>query len=364
MAEENPSQDDKTEEASPERRQEFRERGQIAVSKEVSGVFVLASSVLFLSFYLPQFIESIMNLFISLFQKAETLRVKENNVLEFANSVWVEVLWLIIPLFLVSATIAATVTFMQTRLNWSWKKLKPEFSRMNPLKGIARMVNFQALFELGKGIGKMVIVGIVAYLILRSEWKVVPGLLVMPIGAAWGHWADITKMLFWAVSGLMLFVALADYTFNFFQMERQMKMTKQEVKEEFKRREVDPHVKGKLRRMARDFATGQMIENTKDATVLITNPTHFAVAIKYEIGMDAPIVVAKGEDFLALTLREVAKEFDVPIVENKPLARTLFKIVEVGQSIPESLYKAVSEVIRYIFRIRGISVNKKKQTVS
>ena len=362
MAEENPSQEDKTEEASPERRQEFRERGQIAVSKEISGVFVLASSVLFLSFYLPNFIESIFRLFVNLFNRAATLRVNQTNVLDFANSVWMEVIKLIFPLFLVAAFIALIVTMLQTRFNWSWKKLKPDFSRMNPLKGIARMVNFQAAFELVKGIGKMTIVSIVAYLILKSEWQVVPGLLAMPITTTWGHWAEITKMLFWAVSGLMLFVAFADYIYNFFQLERQMKMTKQEVKEEFKRREVDPDVKNKLRRMARDFATGQMIENTKDATVLVTNPTHFAVALKYEIGMEAPVVVAKGEDYLALTLREVAKENDIPIVENKPLARTLYKIVDVGQSIPESLYKAVSEVIRYIFRVRGIRTDRRTQT--
>lgn len=356
MAEENPSQDDKTEEASPERRQEFRERGQIAVSKEVGAVFVLAASVLFLSFYLPVFVETLELLFVETFQKASVYRVNESNVLEFANNMWMKVVYLIFPLFIVSASIATFVTLLQTRFNWSWKKLKPEFSRMNPIKGLARMANWQALFELAKGIGKMTIVGIMAYLILKSEWKIVPGLLVMPITATWGHWADITKTLFWAVCGLMMFVALADYIFNFFQLERQMKMTKQEVKEEFKRREVDPHVKGKIKRMARDIAMGQLIENTKDATVVITNPTHYAVAIKYEIGMSAPVVVAKGVDYLALTLREVAKENEIPVVENKPLARTLYKLVEIGQEIPASLYKAVSEIIRYIFRIHGVKV--------
>ena len=356
MAEENPQQEDKTEEASPERREQFREKGQIAVSKELSSVFILTASVVFLSFYMKRFVKDLERMFVTHFQHATSLRVGEDNILEIANSIWIEVLWLIIPLFLVSASIAVAITFFQTRLNWSWKKIKPDFSRMNPLKGLPRMVNFQALFELAKGIGKMAVVSIVAYLILKSEWKVVPGLMIMPITTTWGHWGEITEMLFWSVSGLMLFVAVADYTFNYFQMERQMKMTKQEVKEEHKRRELDPHVKGKLRRMARDFAMGQMLEDAKSATVVVTNPTHYAVALKYEIGMAAPIVVAKGVDHLAKTIREIAKENEVPIIENKPLARTLFKLVEIGQQIPDSLYRAVSEVIRYIFKLKGVRV--------
>jgi flagellar biosynthesis protein FlhB len=312
--------------------------------------------VVFLSFYIKRFIKDLERMFVTHFQHAATMRVGKDNVLDIANTIWMEVLYLIIPLFLVSASIAVLITFFQTRMNWSWKKLKPDFSRLNPLKGIARMVNFQALFELAKGIGKMAVVSIAAYLILKSEWKVVPGLMIMPITTTWGHWAEITGLLFWSVSGLMLFVAAADYTYNFFQMERQMKMTKQEVKEEHKKREVDPHVKGKLRRMARDFAMGQMLEDTKSATVVVTNPTHFAVALRYEVGMAAPIVVAKGVDHLAKEIREVAKAHDVPIIENKPLARTLYKLVEIGQAIPDSLYRAVSEVIRYIFKLKGVRV--------
>lgn len=361
MAEENPQQEDKTEEASPERREQFRERGQIAVSKELSAVFILAASVVFLSFYVKYFVKDLERMFVTQFQGAATLRVGQDNILEIANSTWSEVLYLIIPLFLVSSSIAILVTFFQTRMNWSWKKLKPDFSRMNPLKGLARMVNFQALFELGKGIGKMAVVGIIAFLILKSEWKIVPGLMIMPLSTTWGHWGEITEMLFWAVSGLMLFVAAADYAYNYFQTERQMKMTKQEVKEEHKQREVDPHIKAKLRRMARDFATGQMLEDTKNATVVVTNPTHFAVALRYEVGMAAPIVVAKGVDHLAKSIREVAKDNDVPIIENKPLARTLYKLVEVGQEIPDSLYRAVSEVIRYIFRLKGVKLGAQKQ---
>ena len=187
---------------------------------------------------------------------------------------WTVTLYIIVPTFIVSMIIASSTTFAQTRLNFSWKKVKPDFSRMNPLTGLPRMVNTQAAVELGKGIAKMSAVGIVSWLILQGEWAKVPELMNYSIIAIWTYWGGITKSLFWAVAGLLLLVAGADYLYNFISYERKIKMTKQEVKEEYKRREVDPHVKSKLRRMARDFATKKTLENTKEATVLITNPTH------------------------------------------------------------------------------------------
>ena len=195
------------------------------------------------------------------------------------------------------------------------------------------MFSGQALMELVKGIGKMSSVGIVAYLILYSEWTKVPGLMQYSITKTWLYWADITEMLFWAVAGLLLLVAGTDYIYNFVTLEKKLKMTKQEVKEEFKKREVDPHVKAKIKRMQRDIAMSKAIQATETATAVITNPTHFAIAIKYELGMKAPIVVAKGKDLIAQRMKEVAREFDVPIVENKPLARTLYKLVKEGQEI-------------------------------
>jgi flagellar biosynthetic protein FlhB len=270
------------------------------------------------------------------------------------NKVWINFLILITPLFIVTTFIAVFTTFSQTNMNFSWKAMAPSIERFNILKGLARMVNSHALMEMVKGIGKMTAVGVVSYLILKSEWFVTPGLINLGIEESWAYWGEITKSLFWAVAGLLLLIAGADYMYNFITLENRMKMTKKEVKDEFKKREVDPHVKARMRRMQRDLSNRKMIEKTKTATVVITNPTHYAVALKYEIGMSAPVIVAKGVDFLALRMREVAKKQDIPIVENKPLARTLYKVLEVGQEIPESLYKAISEVIRYVFKTKGI----------
>jgi len=353
LAEENPQQEDKTEEASPDRRDEFRERGQIAVSKEITSVFVLASVVSFFSFAIPTFIENLEKMFIIHFEAIGTMKVDRGNVLSYAITTWNEVLYIILPIFIVTVIVATLVTFAQTRMSWSWKRLKPDFSKMNPFSGIKRMFSMQAIVELTKGIGKMFTVGIVGYLILASEWHKMPGLMNMGISSTWIYWGQITKYLFWSVCVLLLIIGLGDYFYNLYDLEKKMKMTKQEVKDEYKKRESDPHQKARMRRMQREFATRKAIDLTREATVLITNPTHYSIALKYELGMEAPILVAKGIDFLALKMREAAKDCDITIVENRPLARELYATVKEGQEIPDKLFKVVAEIIRYVFKLKG-----------
>ena len=203
----------------------------------------------------------------------------------------------------------------------------------------------------------MAAVSFASYLIF-SEREAVPALIRLKITPSWMYWADITQS-FWSVAGILLVIAIGDYIYNFFSLEKKMKMTKQEVKDEFKKRELDPLIKSRLRKMQRDLANRKTIESTSKATVLITNPTHYSIAVYYKLGSHAPSVIAKGVDELALKMREVAKANDIPIVENKPLARTLYSIVEVDQVIPSSLYKAVSEVIRYVFKVKGIQIPKR-----
>lgn len=358
MAEENENGQEKTEEPTQERRDEFRERGQVAVSKELTSVLVLASATIVLTFMMMQLTTDTLALL-----RASFYRVGEHEdgilaVKAYIFDQWQLFLWLIMPTCFATMVAAVAGTVLQTRFSWSWKRLAPDFKRLNPGPGLARMVGSQALMELAKGIGKMAAVILVSYLILRGEWIRVPALLNLTITNAWAYWGSITQQLFWAVGGLLVLVALADFIFNYQQLQKKMRMSKQEVKEDFKRREGDPFIRARIRRLQRDIATRQMLDATRDATVVVTNPTHFAVALKYELGMPAPQVVAKGVDFLALQMKEVAREVDIVIVEDKPLARTLYKLLEVGDYIPESLYKAVSEIIRHVFRIKGKSVRR------
>lgn len=357
MAEEESGQD-KTEEATPERREEFRERGQIAVSREVSSVFVMAAVTGLLGLYLVRLLESLQHFLSARFQHLNVAIMNETAVFRYFADVAIECLFMVAPLFMALTVAALFITFSQTRLNWSWKKLSPDFKKMNPLSGIAKMFSWDALIELVKSIGKLVVIGSVTFLSLKSEWRKLPGLMNMPFIDGWRHWAEISWHLIWSVLGMMLFIAAGDFLYNFLSLEKKLKMTKQEVKEEYKNRESDPHVKAKMKRMQREIAMSKAVSATKTATVVITNPTHFAVALRYELGMAAPIVVAKGQDYVALRMKEVAKESNVPIIENKPLARTLYKICKEGQEIPESLYRAVSEVIRYVFLLKGRKITR------
>ena len=353
-------QGDKTEDPTPERRQEFRNKGQIAVSREITGVVNLGASALFLAFMLPYITEVLSGLFVQYFSILRGFRINSLNFSLVAKDSFIVFAKTCIPIFIVTTILAIFTTFMQTKVNWAWQKIKPDFAKMNPLKGLKNMVNLQALVNLIKGILKMCAVALVSYLILFSEWGIVPGLLKYSLTNVWTYWGEINLQLFYSVSGLLIFVAAIDYTHNYFSIEKQLKMSKQEVKEDLKKHEIDPHVKGRMKRMQRDIVFSKTISATRDATVVVTNPTHFAVALKYELGMKAPIVVAKGKDELALYMREVAKESSVPIMENKPLARFLYRAVEVGSEVPENVYKAVSEIIRYVFKMKNKSIKPAK----
>lgn len=355
MAENDQDSDDKTEEPTPEKREQFREQGQIPHSRDLTAVFVFAAVVAMMSFYLPNLIDKI----------TYGLRFKFEGIWDLSTPITVGTvmntlkgysLWYlmwVIPIFFVNNIAAIVSTFFQTQFNFSAKRLAPDFKRLNPIKGMANFVNSQALLNLAKSIGKLGAVSLVAYLILYSEITKVSSLTFVNYKKSWAYWGSITALLFWSVAGLLLLIAGIDYVYNYNKIEKSLKMTKKEIKEDYKKREVDPAVKAKMRKMARDLSFAQTMAATKNATVLITNPTHIAIALQYTTGMRAPVVLAKGKDYMALQMKEVARKNQVPMVENKPLARRMFPIVEIGMEIPEELYKAVAEVIRAIFRLKG-----------
>lgn len=362
MADNETDQEDKTEEASAERREDFREQGNVANSHELSQVAGLAAIAVFITWYTPQVMETTRRLFIRNFQQIETFRVSRGNIIGYLSTTWIELLQMILPFFIVAAVAGSLVTLLQTQFNWSWKKLEPDWSKLNPLPGIGRMFAKETVVGTIRSCAKLLVVSLIAWLVLAGEWRKVPSLMNANFAASWIYWGDITRQLLWGVVGLMLFVGAADFLYSFVTLENKMKMTKQEVKEEIKQRESDPHVKAKLRRMARDIANRKAIDNTKKATVLITNPTHYSIAVRYELGMPAPIVVAKGVDFLALKMREAAKENDIPIVENKPLARAIYASVKEGDEIPVGMYQAVSEIIKFVFQIKGVKITRKTES--
>ena len=359
MAGEDTPQDDKTEEATPERREDAKEKGQAVLSKELTGVAVLAASVAFVSAAAPRAMLGLERFFTTSFEAIGTLRIDRGNLIEFLGRTWIDMLWFVVPIFGITFIVATVLTLGQTRILWSWERMAPDFSRLDPWTGLKRMLTTQALVELAKGIAKMTVVGTVSYMILKSEWSKVPQLMTHTLQSTWVYWAGITRSLFWTVSILLLVVGAFDYLFNFLSFERSLKMTKQDIKEEYKRRETDPQMKARMRRMQRDIVNRKVVDKTREATVLITNPTHYSIALKYEPGMAAPKVLAKGIDFLALKMREAAKEEKIPIIENRPLARELYATVKEGEDIPDKLYKVVAEIIRYVYRLKGRTIGKK-----
>lgn len=359
MADQGQDQEDKTEDATPERRDDFREKGQIANSQELSQVAALAATVAFFGWFAPQQFDTMRKVLIRNFEFIAEFRVTERNFLPYVSGVWMDILQLTLPIFAVAAIVGTLITLLQTQFNWSWDRIQFDMGKLNPISGLGRMVKTEALVALLKASAKLAAVTLVTWLILKGEWRIVPALLNVSLMKTWAYWGDITNQLLWGVVGLLLFISAADFLYTFISLENKMKMSKQEVKDETKQRESDPHVKAKLRRMARDIANRKTVENTKKATVLITNPTHYSIAVRYEMGMSAPIVVAKGIDFLALKMRETAKELDIPIIENKPLARALYAAVKDGDEIPVDMYKAVSEIIRFVFKLKGVKIPKK-----
>jgi flagellar biosynthesis protein FlhB len=353
--------DDKTEEASVERREDFRERGSVAHSHELSQVAGLAAIALFISWYTPQVVSRSEEILVKNFQAIQWFRVSEKNVLKYLGSQWIDILYIILPFFAVAAVASGITSLLQTQFNWSWKKLEPDWSKLNPINGIGKLFSKEMLVGLLRTTAKLSAVSVIAWLVLAGEWQKVPALMNANYTLAWIYWTEITTQLLWGVVALMLFVGAGDFIYSYISLENKMKMTKQEVKDEIKQRESDPHVKAKLRRMAREIANRKTVENTKKATVLITNPTHYSVAVRYEFGMPAPVVVAKGADFLALKMRETAKDLDIPIVENKPLARALYASVKEGEEVPVGMYQAISEIIKFVFKLKGISITKARE---
>jgi flagellar biosynthetic protein FlhB len=264
------------------------------------------------------------------------------------------VILILAPLLLVVAFAGVAANVVQKGFMLTGESLKPNFSKMNPLKGLKRLVSIRSLAEVAKTIFKVLFVGTVAYLMLRKELPVFPSLIHMSVGQILTYACQTALKIAFFTCLALLILAILDYAFQRWRHEEDLKMTKQEVKDEAKQREGDPQVKSRIRKVQTEMARKRSMQSVPEADVVVTNPTHLAVALKYTAGlMDAPIVVAKGAGNMALQIRRIAEEHDIPIVENKPLAQALFKAVEPGEFIPEGLYQAVAEILAYVYRLKG-----------
>ncbi|HEY3080043.1 MAG TPA: flagellar biosynthesis protein FlhB [Chloroflexota bacterium] len=346
--------EERTESATPRRRQEVRRRGQTARSGDVNSAVALLVGVLFLRNWggtlVTWSLELLRSTLTNLNQPDITPEVAVQGLLAFAlfSSA---VLGPIFAVMLVSGVVANVA---QAGFLFTLQPLKPDFSRVNPLQGVKRLFSARSLVELVKSIVKILIVGYVLWRVLQGQLLTVMALPQVPWPAAIGFTVSLVfDVATWAAA-VLLVLAVADYGYQRFSFERQIRMSRQEVREELKQTEGNPVIRQRVRQLQRAIAQRRMMQAVPRADVVITNPTHLAIALQYESGaMPAPRVVAKGEALIAEQIKRVAREHDVPAMENRPLARALFRSCELGDEVPGELYGAVAELLAFVYRLRA-----------
>ena len=345
---------ERTEPATPKRREEARKKGQVAQSREVPSVLVLLSALAVFFFSGFHMFQGLLDLMRVLLQNMGTLRLQEGSITRFLADILHQVFIIVFPLMLAIAIAGIAANLLQVGFLFTTEPLTPRLSKLNPFNGIKRLVSLRSLTELAKSLLKIVFVGSIAYLMVRGELENIPGLMHMDVRDTLSFLSRVSlKIGFYTCLALIVLAAL-DYAFQRWQHEKSLRMTKQEVKDELKQREGDPAVRARIRSIQREMAQRRMMESVHDADVIITNPTSLAVALKYDAKhMLAPQVIAKGAGFIAERIKEIAKENGIPVLEHKPLAQTLFKLVEIGGFIPVNLYQAVAEILAFVYRLKA-----------
>lgn len=342
---------DKTEEPTAKKRQDAAKKGQVGKSQEISTAFVLLIGFFVIKALWEQIYANIAGYTIYIFGHLNQ-NVDVENVIQLFIGMGVILVKTAMPIMLAVMVVGLAVNFFQVGLNVSAEKIQPKFDNLNPINGVGRMFSKRSLVELVKSVLKIVVIGFFIYNYLKDEIFTMPQFIFYDLGTSLTKMSEIIFTLAFQVIGVIFVLAVLDFGYQKWQTTQDLKMTKQEVKDEFKQTEGDPQIKGKIRQKQRQMAMSRMMQEVPKADVIVTNPTHFAVALKYEKGMTAPVVVAKGADFVAQKIKSVGRENDVPLVENRPLARALYASTEVGDSVPRELYQSVAEVLAYVYRLK------------
>ncbi len=343
---------ERSEEATQQRREDFRKRGQVAQSKELSSVLLLFAGVLLIWLMSHFFFLQIWEVFNQSYGDSLVVAARTGDWKHVAGFAFSKLALIIAPAMGLFWLIGFLSTILQVGFLYNEEALQLRWDRLDPVQGFGRMFSLRAIFEGLKAILKMVVILTISYFMLKDQVERIPHLMSFTVPQIMGFLGTLTMRLLGGVGVFMLFLATVDYLYQKWDLDKQMRMTKQEIKEEIKSREGDPLIKARIKRIQRDIASRRMMDDVPKADVIITNPTHIAIALKYDENMVAPMILAKGADLIAEKIRELAREHGIPIVENKPLARTIFKTLKIGQAIPRELYTAVAEVLSYVFRLK------------
>ncbi|QGG48186.1 flagellar biosynthesis protein FlhB [Heliorestis convoluta] len=344
---------EKTEKATPKKKQDARKKGQVAKSQEINSALILLVTFITL-FFLGQYtMDGIQRLTSHILGVVTGVTLTPTTVLAIGLDVTILSALLVAPFLLVAMVAGITASYLQVGFLFSTEAIKVKWNRINPLSGFKRIFSKRALVELLKSLLKVTFVGYVVYMVIMENLYIFPKMIGMDIATAVSIMAKIGFDVGWRVALLLIFVAAIDLWYQRYSHEESIKMSKQEVKDEHKQAEGDPQIRSKIRQRMREAAMRRMMQELPQADVVITNPTHFAIALKYDgTSMTAPRVIAKGQDFLAQKIKEVAQAHGIPMVEDKPLAQTLYRTVDIGQQVPAELFQAVAEVFAFVFRLK------------
>ena len=353
MAEESP-QEERTEEPTQKRLEDARLEGNVPRSVELSSMMVLLTGVVGIFFFGSEMWKEMKEAGYFLFNNAVSLEISRDNLQDYASASGFFMLRVMGPLFLLLMLVGIATGIAQSGPNFTWQPLMPKMNRMNPLKGLKRtFASSRALVELVKSVLKVIAVAALAVWTIRGMFSDYIRLLDQEVGQFFIYLMRQIFNLSLRIALLLLLLALLDYFWQRHKHFKDLRMSHHEIKEERKQQEGDPMIKSRIRSIQLETARRRMMQDVKEADVVVTNPIHLAVALKYDqLRMRAPVVVAKGARLVAEKIKEIALANNIPIVENRPLAQLLFKAVEIGAEIPSHLYKAVAEVLAYVYRLK------------
>jgi len=345
---------EKTEQATPKRLSKAKEEGKVPKSAEFNSAFILLFGFLSLSFIASDILTKLIHGFRVFYQEVGGMTLDMESVAYYLKVGLQSFFGLIIPFIATISIVAVAVNVAQVGFMFSTKKLQPKFSQLNPITGLKKIVSPKSLVELIKGLIKLSIVGVIAYTTLMSHEGEYMLLAYASIYNIINFISSLVYTLGLRIAIALVFFAILDFAYQKWQFKREMKMSKVEIKDEHKQAEGDPLLKSQIRSLQLQRARVRMMDAVPEADVIITNPTHIAIALKYDPGKSAaPIVLAKGARKIAEKIKAVALENGIPIVENKPLARSLLKTCEIGKEVPLELFKAVAEVFAYVYSLRN-----------
>lgn len=352
MAEE--SNEEKTEAPSEKKRHDAREKGNVAKSTEINSVIILLTALFMMKILGPWIIKELSSSIVEFMKNVSETQMDYSRLMMLMRKALILLVKTAAPIAGGIMLMGVVANVVQVGFLFTLKPLMPKLEKINPVSGFSRFFSMRSIVETLKNIVKLVLIICVAYITLKKEFLTMLTLADASVLSIWAYVLAVSYKVILRIALAMVIIAILDYAYQRFEHEKQLKMTHQEVKEERKQLEGDPQVKARIRSLQREMARRRMMEQVPKATVVVTNPTHLAIALRYEPKEnDAPVVVAKGKDLIAQKIKKLAQENDVPVVEDKPLARSMYDKVEVGFPIPVEFFTAVAEIMAYVYRLKN-----------